>query len=138
MIPKFIGRWAAFASSAVFVAAMALPQAALADKPGAHYATIIITDKGFDAPVYTIGDAGGTGDADKPSVTVINKGTVVHGVKSVPGALDEGVMLASFSDGNGTVLPCYAPLSCGNSIALDSGGIPPGGQVVFGFDPPSL
>lgn len=140
MIPRFIGRWAAVASAGVMLAGVSLPQAALADKPGAHFETITITDKGFDKPVYTIGDAGGTGDADKPSVTIINKGTIVHGVKTLPGVLDEGVMMASFTDASGTVTPCYAQGSgpCGSSQIFDSGGIPPGGQVVFGFDPPSL
>jgi plastocyanin len=138
MIQSKLGRILAVAGSVGALLAAALPQAALADKPGAHYETIIITDKGFDKPVYTIGDAGGTGDADKPSVLIINNGTIVHGVKTVPGALDEGVMFNFFKDGQGTVIPCFAPLPCGNSAALDSGGIPPGGSVSFGFDPPSL
>src|SRR5438067_11868449 len=103
MIPKFSGRWVGIAGAAAMLAAVSLPQAALAEKPGAHYETITITDKGFDKPMYTIGDQGGTGDADKPSVTIINKGTTVHGVKAVPGTLDQGVMLASFTDSLGTV-----------------------------------
>ena len=138
MIPKFLGRLAGVASGVVVLAAVSLPQVALADTPGKHYETIIITDKGFDKPLYNLGDAGGTGDADKPSLRIVNNGTMVHGVKTVPGGTDKGAMFNYFQDGAGTVTACYAPLPCGNSQIFDSGGIPPGGSVGFGFDPAGL
>src|SRR5690348_12415462 len=112
MHPKRFGLGLSLGSAALLLAAM-LPQAALADKAAPRTATVIITDKGFDKPVYLIGDGGGTHDADKPVVTFENHGTVVHAVKTVPGTLDQGVKLGSITDGSGrTILACWVDSPC--------------------------
>ena len=139
MVPKALGRVLGVASSALLLLSVA-PQAALADKAASCCTTVIITDAGFDKPVYNIGIAGGTHDADQGSVTIINKGTMVHGAKAVAGTLDQGVMVASFRDGSGTDIPCWTggESTCSNSRGFDTGGIPPGGQVILGFAPYDL
>lgn len=141
MILRIIGRRLAIASAALLVVAALGPEAALAGKAEPRTATVIITDTGFDKPVYSVGDAGGTGDAAKPQITFINKGTVVHGAKTLPGTLDEGVQFGSFTDAAGNVTACWVDSGCptgGYAEPLDTGGIPPGGQVVIGMDPLDL
>jgi plastocyanin len=129
-------------TSAALLLMAAVPQAALAEKAGARSATVIVNDQGFDKPLYTIGDGGGTHDADKPSVTFVNQGTKVHAVKTVPGTLDQGVQFAYAKDAAGqTTLSCWVDSGCptgGYAEVLDTGGIPPGGSITFGFDPLDL
>lgn len=137
MIPRVLGRLAGIASAAVMVLATVPTQAVMAASAPTCCTTVIITDQGFDKPMYTIGISGGTHDADQGSVTFINKGTMVHGAKAVPGSLDQGVMVASFRDGSGTDIPCWTggESHCSDSRVMDTGGIPPGGQVILGFSP---
>jgi hypothetical protein len=141
MIPKALGRMLGIASTALLVLAAAPPQAALADEPKVPCCTTVtITDQGFDKTVYNIGIAGGTHDADQGSVTFINKGTIIHGAKTVAGTLDEGVMFAGATDSLGTQRPCWTggdtgSGNCWDSRPLDTGGIPPNGTVTLGFAP---
>jgi len=141
MIPRTLGRKLAVASTALLVVAVIGPQAALADPAAPRTATIIITDKGFDKPVYTVGDGGGTHDSDKPTVTFVNQGTVVHGAKTFPGTLDQGIQFGSFTDAGGNVTACWVDSGCptgGFAQPLDTGGIPPGGSETVGMDPLDL
>ena len=142
MRPRRFGLSVSIASAGLLLLAAAAPQAALADKAAPRTATVTITDAGFDKPVYTVGDGGGTHDADKPTVTFINKGTVVHAVKTVPGTLDQGVKLGYVTNAHGqTTLACWVDSPCpdgGFAQVLDTGGIEPGGSVTFGFDPLDL
>jgi len=140
MIPKALGRMLGIASSALLLLSAA-PQSALADEPKASCCTTVtITDAGFDKPVYVIGIGGGTHDADQGSVTFINKGTMIHGAKAVPGSTDQGVMFAGYTDDKGTDHPCWTggdsgSGNCWDSHAMDTGGIPAGGSVTLGFAP---
>jgi plastocyanin len=120
------------------------PQASLAAEPAAapkpkveFKVQINVGDTGFDQQEYTVGDAGGT-NVDHAELVFTNTGKEVHAVKSVPGALDEGVSFGFRTDAFGRSLACYAPLPCANTHALDTGGIEPGGTVSLGAHPYDL
>jgi len=113
--------------------AVGLPQVAMAAAPE-RSATVVLTDSGFDKHEYTIGYSGGTA-VDNGELTFVNKGNVVHAVRSVPGTLDQGVAFGRRVDALGNDRPCWQPLPCGKYGALDTGGIDPGGSVTLGFRP---
>jgi plastocyanin len=95
---------------------------------------IDVSDTGFAKQEYTVGDAGGT-NVDHAELVFVNTGKEVHAIKSVPGAVDEGVSFGYRLDSLGRPLACFAPLNCAKSGALDTGGIEPGGTVSLGAHP---
>lgn len=142
-----IPRWRrrpAFVSVGVLALALMLPQGSLAAelpatgssvKPKVDWSVnITITDKGFEKHEYWVGDAGGS-NVDHAQFIFVNAGSKVHAVKSVPGALDQGVSFGYRISATGRSLSCWAPLPCAKVQALDTGGIEPGGVVSLGAHP---